>query len=574
MDSFRKPRYAHSQDAGRFVAGDSGQITAKLFGLVSRLTSMSSRARTNHRVAVAIVGLIAAYLITLAFGFPQYATALINESHHAASGHAAAEGQATADGAHQDSPPGSSAANHSGVSAPPIWTVIPFILLLGAIAVLPLISATEHWWEHNRNRFLVAAGLATVTMVYYLLLHHGGIDGHWPTHHTVDAAEGLNWHLAWTIFANGILNEFIPFIVLLFSLYVISGGIRIEGDLQANPLTNASFMGVGGFLASFIGTTGAAMLLIRPLLETNSERRNVRHTVIFFIFIVCNCGGCLLPIGDPPLFLGYLRGVDFLWTASLWPQWLFVNGILLLVYSLLDQFVYYPRESLKDIRRDVTQTRRLKISGWHINVPLLLGVVLAVAFLDPSKAFPGTGWHAPLYLREIVQLGLVGISLLGGAVWIRDANKFNFHAILEVAALFCGIFICMQPALQILHENGKELGLSTPVEFFWVTGVLSSVLDNAPTYVVFFETAAVESVEAVAQGADQMAGVVPNLLTAISLGAVFMGAMTYIGNGPNFMVKAIAEESGVKMPSFFGYMAYSMAFLLPVLLLMNWRYLL
>ncbi|MEE8452505.1 MAG: sodium:proton antiporter, partial [Thermoguttaceae bacterium] len=428
----------------------------------------------------------------------------------------------------------------------------------------------EHWWENNRNRFIVAAVLGALTLLYYLFAHNMPVAAHWPVHpdwpatHLMPHAEsGPNWLVAWTVLANAVLNEYIPFIMLLFSLYTISGGIRIQGDLKAHPLTNATFMIVGGLLASFIGTTGAAMLLIRPLLETNSERRHVKHTVIFFIFVVCNCGGCLLPIGDPPLFLGYLRGVPFLWTLILWKEWLFVNACLVTIYYLFDHFFYYPREEAIDIARDETRVRGLQFSGLWPNVPLLFGVVLSVALLDPSQPLPGTDWHPWLYLREIAQLALVGLSLGLGRNAIRKANAFNYHAIVEVAALFFGIFICMQPPLQILNVMGPELGLSTPTHFFWLTGGLSAVLDNAPTYVVFFETAKTLG------GENQVAGVASSLLVAVSLGAVFMGAMTYIGNGPNFMVKAIAEKSGIHMPSFFGYMLYSCAVLLPVLVITN-----
>ncbi|MCA9261276.1 MAG: sodium:proton antiporter, partial [Planctomycetales bacterium] len=356
--------------------------------------------------------------------------------------------------------------------------------------------------------------------------------------------------------------EYIPFIVLLFSLYTIAGGIRIEGDLQARPLTNATFMGVGGLLASFIGTTGAAMLLIRPLLETNRERKHVAHTVVFFIFIVCNCGGCLLPIGDPPLFLGYLEGVAFTWTLSLWGPWLMVNGLLLATYLLVDKLYFYRQERLADLKRDRAEIRRLTVAGWRLNGPLLVGVVLAVALLDPKKTLPGTDWHPWMYFRELVQLGLVALSLHLGSQRVRVANNFTYAAIIEVAALFVGIFVCMQPALQILGVEGAALverfqwGAQ---EFFWATGALSSFLDNAPTYLVFFKTVQDPSVGGPTGGVDAL------MLTAISLGAVFMGAMTYIGNAPNFMVKAIAESSGVKMPSFFGYILFSAGVLLPVL---------
>jgi len=318
-------------------------------------------------------------------------------------------------------------------------------------------------------------------------------------------------------------------------------------------------------LASFIGTTGAAMLLIRPLLETNSERRHVRHTVVFFIFVVCNCGGCLLPIGDPPLFLGYLQGVDFLWTLSLWKEWLLVNGALLAIYYIWDRFFAYPRETRPDLVVDELRTRRMQFSGLWPNVLLLLGVVLSVALLDPSKPVLGTTWHPWMYLREAMQLALIGLSLVLGSAAVRQANRFSYAAIIEVAALFLGIFITMQPALQILSVQGGELGLTEPWQFFWSTGMLSSVLDNAPTYLVFFKTA--QSLHA--GGADTMAGVAVHILAAISLGAVFMGANTYIGNGPNFMVKTIAESSGVKMPSFFGYMVYSVCILIPLFVLVT-----
>jgi len=517
-------------------------------------------ASTGRLVPFAIVALAILYAFTLAFGWPQYGTQAIvgQQAHHAEAGKA----HDLAAGEHADAP---------AIEAPPLWTVIPFMLMLAAIAILPLVPAAHHWWESNRNKFFVAGGLALVALAYYAFLHNSAIDGHWPAHHVVGPAAGaLDIGFVQTIVENAILQEYVPFIVLLFSLYSISGGIRIEGDLQADPLTNAAFMAVGAVLASFIGTTGAAMLLIRPLLETNRERKHVAHTIVIFIFIVCNCGGCLLPIGDPPLFLGYLEGVPFLWTLSLWREWAFVNGMLLVTYVLLDRTFFYRRETLRDIERDIEQIGKLKISGWQLNAPLLVGVVLAVALLDPSKPFLGTGWHPWMYLRELVQLGLVAASLLGGDRRVREKNQFNFGAILEVAALFTGIFICMQPALQILSIHGSELGIDTVPEFFWATGTLSSVLDNAPTYLVFFKTA---QALPKAEGAELVAGVEHSILVAISLGAVFMGSMTYIGNGPNFMVKAIAESSGIKMPSFFGYMIYSFGILLPILSAMVYLFL-
>ena len=430
------------------------------------------------------------------------------------------------------------------------WAVIPFCLLLAAIAVFPLAPAMSHWWEHNPNKLMVAASLAVLTLIYLAVLHPRA---------SIDMATEKLQH---TIFV-----EYIPFIILLFTLYTICGGIRITGDLPASALTNSAFILAGGVLASFIGTTGAAMLLVRPLLETNRERRHVKHTVVFFIFVVCNCGGLLLPLGDPPLFLGYLNGVDFLWTLSLWRSWLLVNGLLLAVYFMWDHFICYPREDQANLVVDKTRVRPLQFLGLWPNALLLLGVVLSVALLDPSKPVPGTSWYPWIYLREAVQLGLVAISLALGSRQIRADNSFNYGAILEVAALFIGIFVCMQPALEILRVDGAAIGIDSPQKFYWATGGLSAVLDNAPTYLVFFEAA-----QSLPAGSDAMAGVASVLLAAISVGAVFGGAMTYIGNGPNFMVKAIAESSGVKMPSFFGYMMYSFGVLLPILALNAWLF--
>jgi len=498
---------------------------------------------------------LAAYLVAAALGLPQHGRDLLvhSQAAHADDHDAAPHGDAAVPESH-------------AVAAPPVATVLPFALLLAAIAILPLTPGLSHWWEHNSSKLVVAGLLAAITLGYYLLGHRHPIDLHFPAHAVVQpAAAGLSWSTVGTVLINAILAEYIPFITLLFALYVITGGVRIEGDLEATPTTNAAFLAVGAVLASFIGTTGAAMLLVRPLLETNRERRHVAHTLVFFIFIVCNCGGLLLPIGDPPLFLGYLQGVDFLWTMSLWNEWLFTNGSLLVIYWLWDTLIAHPRETRADVVRDRLLTRSLRFSGLWPNLPLMAGVIAAVAFLDPSKPFPGTSWHPWIYLRETVLLGLVGLSLLLGSGEVRRKNAFTYGAILEVAALFIGIFICMQPALALLHVHGASLGLSSPQSYFWATGSLSSVLDNAPTYLVFFEAAGIDPT-------DGLTGEEARLLAAISLGAVFLGAMTYIGNGPNFMVKAIAEQAGVKMPSFFGYVMYSMGVLLPVFAVMAWLF--
>jgi Na+/H+ antiporter NhaD/arsenite permease-like protein len=343
-------------------------------------------------------------------------------------------------------------------------------------------------------------------------------------------------------------------------LYVISGGISLKGDLVAHPATNTGFIAFGALIASFVGTTGASMLLIRPLLQTNSHRKHVVHTVVFFIFLVSNIGGCLLPIGDPPLFLGYLRGVAFFWTLNLWMPWAFCCCILLVVYYFLDSY-YYRKEEAQDLLEDEREKQPLRLRGW-INVLWLGGIVACVAMISHERELMSTGWTPFPFLRELLMLLLVGISLVTTPRGVREDNEFNYAAILEVAALFIGIFIAMQAPIEVLRVYGPSLGLVAPWHFFWATGTLSSFLDNAPTYVVFFETAGSLPL---APGVDVSATIIdPGLLVGISLGAVFMGAMTYIGNGPNFMVKAIAEQSGIRMPSFFGYMfKYSIPMLIP-----------
>ncbi len=453
---------------------------------------------------------------------------------------------------------------------PPVWSFLPFLAILLVIAVFPLIPALHHFWEKNRNKLLVALLLAAATILYYALLHPGVLN-HGPAGSVHFIPRG--WAAVEHVLRHAILSDYVPFIVLLFSLYTISGGIFLRGDLAAHPRTNTAFLGTGALLASFIGTTGASMLLIRPLLSTNRERRHVVHTVIFFIFLVSNIGGSLTPLGDPPLFLGYLRGVPFWWTLRLVYPWIFTVGILLILYYLLDSFAY-RRETGRDIARDERQVAPLGLEG-KINFLWLLGVVAAVALVDPSRPLPGTEWKPFPYLRELLLLALTAISwfFTPRNASIRQANEFNFGAIQEVACLFIGIFVCMQTPVEYLQARGPELGLKSPASFFWASGSLSSFLDNAPTYVVFFETAKSLAQSAGSSAAGDLAlpeGAIAlaNLL-AISLGSVFMGSMTYIGNGPNFMVKAIAESRGVKMPSFFAYMLWSIGFLLPTFFAMT-----
>ncbi|HXD99277.1 MAG TPA: sodium:proton antiporter, partial [Candidatus Acidoferrum sp.] len=397
----------------------------------------------------------------------------------------------------------------------PVYGVLPFVAMLLAIAVCPL--WVPHWWEPNRNKFIVAAALGLPVLAVYGVNHPAVLL------HTAE--------------------DYVSFIVLLAGLFVVSGGILLRGDLVATPITNTGFLALGGIMASFVGTTGASMLLVRPLVQTNSERTRVKHTVVFFIFIVSNVGGMLTPLGDPPLFLGYLAGVPFTWTFRLWPQWGLMLVVLLAVFFVYDS-VQFAREPLAAIRRDRSRIEPLRLRG-GLNVAWLVAVVLAVAFL-----------HAPW--RELAIVALAAVSLALTPRRIRHDNGFSAGPMIEVAVLFAGIFLTMIPALELLRLRGGELGVRVPWHFFWASGALSSFLDNAPTYLTFL---------ALGQGLQlraEVAGVPAEILAALSVGSVAMGANTYIGNAPNFMVKAIAEEAGVKMPSFFGYMVYSATFLLPL----------
>ncbi|MCH2135756.1 MAG: sodium:proton antiporter [Phycisphaerales bacterium] len=437
---------------------------------------------------------------------------------------------------------------HAGAHAPSWWGLgtIPFVALLGAIAVLPLISRVAHWWHSNLSRLLVSVLAAGGTLLYV-----------WAA---------IGWHDVGITLQHAVLDEYVPFIILLFTLYVISGGIHLGGDLPARPITNTAILAVGAGIASFIGTTGASMLLIRPLLKTNQARQHKVHTVVMFIFLVSNIGGALLPIGDPPLFLGYLAGVPFFWTFSLWGPWLLVSLILLVVYYFWDSMLY-RREAPVVKSFDLADVEPLRLDGWW-NLIWLGGIVCCVAFIQPGKPVPFTDWIAFDFLRELCMLALVVIALLSTPGSIRKANRFDYHAIIEVAVIFIGIFIAMQVPLTVLKAEGSAISaqLTESWMYFWITGGLSSVLDNAPTYLVFFELAQSAPPGETVVELQGDAGVIDaDLLRAISLGAVFLGAMTYIGNGPNFMVKAIAEQDGVKMPSFFGYVVrYALPVLVPV----------
>ena len=419
----------------------------------------------------------------------------------------------------------------------PWWGVLPFAAMLLSIALLPLIGATAPWWERHRHQLLLALTLGVPVAVWM------GV-----THGPLTVAEAL-W-------------EYVSFIVLLAGLYTVSGGIYLSGDLRATPRNNTALLALGGAAASVIGTTGASMLLIRPLLRANQERHHIVHTVVFFIFVVSNCGGLLTPLGDPPLFLGLLRGVPFTWTLTLFPQWLFVNALLLITYYALDRR-NYDSEAPADLARDDAAATPLRVHG-ALNLAYLAVIVAAVALLPSLDLEALAAGHAGLAhsvpWRELAMAGAATLSYATGDRRARfEGNHFTWGPMLEVAALFVGIFLTMIPALKFLDAAAPSLPLHD-VSFFVASGGLSSVLDNAPTYATFFEIA-----RSMGGAGPLVAGVPVSYLTAISLGSVCCGALTYVGNGPNFMVKAVAEHSGVTMPHFGGYVVWAARYLLPVL---------
>ena len=445
----------------------------------------------------------------------------------------------------------------------PYWTVAPFVVILLAIALLPLF--TSHWWESNLNKGVISTLCSLPVLAYLLWMGPLGME----------------------VLAE-ILQDYYGFIILLVALFTISGGIHLEGDLKATPLVNSTFLGLGAILASFIGTTGAAMVLIRPLLNTNRERKYKSHVFIFFIFLVANIGGSLLPVGDPPLFLGYLFGVPFFWTLRLWPLWLTEVAIVLAVFYIWDTRAY-SKESAADIRRDRQQQKKLKVHGL-INVVLILGVLGSVVLLSD---YPMGPYSVNLkWMRQPVMILLALISYVldhkkkerahkHGHLQFkspREHNAFTFYAMIEVAVLFIGIFITMTPAICLLKAHGAETGVKHAWQFFWMSGGLSSFLDNAPTYATYFALGQGVTKGLLASGGGfavieaNTGPIAENILMAISAGSVFMGANTYIGNAPNFMVKSICEEAKVKMPSFFGYMAYSIGILIPSFLLIMYLY--
>lgn len=446
------------------------------------------------------------------------------------------------------------AATLDGSQLSPLWAV-PFVGILLSIAVWPLLG--PRFWHHHFGK--IVAGWALAFLLPFALVFGPGVAG-----------AGL---------VHALVAEYIPFILLLTALFTVSGGIYIRGNLRGTPLLNTGILLVGGVLASFMGTTGASMLLIRPLIRANDHRKRCAHIVIFFIFIVSNIGGSLTPLGDPPLFLGFLKGVDFFWTVRhILPDTLFLMAVLLVLFYGLDSFMLRHEE----VRRpDPTpDTGSFGFDG-GVNF-VLLGVVVALVLMSgvwkPGVVFnvAGTEVGLPGLVRDIGLILVTFVSLAITPKPVHERNQFGWAPMQEVAKLFAGIFLTIIPVIAMLQAgvNGpfgavvravtNADGTPNPAAYFWATGLLSSFLDNAPTYLVFFNTAGGDPV--------QLMGPLASTLAAISAGAVFMGANTYIGNAPNLMVKAIAEDRGVKMPSFFGYMAWSFGILVPLFVVVTFLF--
>ncbi len=440
----------------------------------------------------------------------------------------------------------------------PAWSALPFAGMLLSIALLPLLAPA--FWHHHFPK--VAAAWSLVLAAPFLWAYGGR------------AAHAI-LHVA--------IIDYVPFIILLSALFTIGGGIHVRGTLRGSPGVNATLMAVGTALASLIGTTGAAMVAIRPLLRANRERRYRAHTVVFFIFLVANIGGSLTPLGDPPLFLGFLHGVPFGWTLGLWKMMLFTAGCVLAVYLAVDQVLWRREDPL--LRERAGGPREpLRIEGAH-NLLFLAGVLGAVILSGVyhlgEVSLLGVHEGAEGLLRDAFLLLMLAASWLTTPASVRQANEYSWAPIREVAILFAGIFVTMIPALAMLHagEHGALAfivrSVQDPAHFFWATGILSSFLDNAPTYLTFLSTALgrLYADLPVRAGIARLIAENAPYLTAVSAGAVFMGANTYIGNAPNFMVKSIAEEAGVPMPSFFGYvLRYTLPVLIPTFLAVTWLF--
>ncbi|MCC8029083.1 MAG: sodium:proton antiporter [Lachnospiraceae bacterium] len=438
------------------------------------------------------------------------------------------------------------------MSSIPLWVCLPFAALLICIAVMPLVAG--EWWE-KRQPFVIIL-LSVLFIIPFAVLYGTGA-----------AAETV---------LECLFNDYLTFIVLLFGLYCVAGNIHLDGDLAGSPRINILMLLMGTVLASFIGTTGASMLLVRPVIKMNAWRRNRAHIMVFFIFLVSNIGGCLTPIGDPPLLMGFSRGVPFAWSFHLLPLLAVNTVLLLLIFCVIDRRAY-RRDIVAGMRPDISgRGTRISLKGVH-NFIFIGMIIFAVirGVLPKLPAFQNAdgetiGIHifgevsfpVSSLIEVIIILLAAFLSFRTTKKNVRLANHFTWGAIREVAVLFVGIFITMQPALMILEAKGGSLGLTQPFQMFWVTGALSSFLDNTPTYLVFLTTAGAMDF---GSGIATTVGMIPvKMLMAVSAGAVFMGANTYIGNAPNFMVKSISEENGIRMPSFVGYLSWSVRFLIPV----------
>ncbi len=447
------------------------------------------------------------------------------------------------------------ASHGGGLEGLPIWSAVPFVGILLSIALLPLFA--PKFWHHNFGK--ISAFWALAFSVPFLFAYKGAA-----------IYEILHIYLI----------DYIPFIILLWALFTISGGILIKGSIKGKPLTNLVILLIGTLLSSVIGTTGSAMLLIRPIIRANAHRKNKVHIIVFFIFLVANIGGSLTPLGDPPLFLGFLHNVSFFWTLSLFPHMALLSTILLTMFFFLDTY-FLKKEDIQEETVETMEKEPIRIVGWH-NAFFLMGVIAGVLFSGMVKLPEANVFGVHLGFQSLIRdafLILMGIlSLKTTKKIIREGNGFTWFPIQEVAILFAGIFMTIIPALALLKagESGP-LGfivsaVQEPWHYYWITGGLSSFLDNAPTYLTFFNTAlgkffpGMSEVDAV----PLLMNSKKIFLQAISTGAVFMGAMTYIGNAPNFMVKSIAEENDIQMPSFFGYMIkYSFIFLLPAFVIVT-----
>ena len=440
----------------------------------------------------------------------------------------------------------------------PAWSALPFVGMLLSIALLPLVAPS--FWHHHYPK--VTAGWALVLLVPFLLVHP---------------------EAGWEAVAHTTIVDYVPFLILISTLFTIGGGIHVRGGVRGTPAGNATLLAIGTALASLVGTTGAAMLVIRPVLRANEGRRHRAHTIVFFIFLVANIGGALTPLGDPPLFLGFLNGVPFFWTLAVLPEMATVAGLVLGAYLLVDTMQWRREDAIVRARPDGPR-EPIRIEG-AVNLLFLAGVLVAViasgVWHGPTIDLLGAHQQVENLLRDAVLVAMLLGSWFATPAAVRAANGFSWGPIREVAILFAGIFATIIPALRML-QAGEQGALAfvvhavrTPAHFFWASGILSSFLDNAPTYLTFLSSAVGRLFPGVAQreAVARLIAEHPEFLKAISTGSVFMGANSYIGNAPNFMVKSIAEEAGVPMPSFFGYIGrYSLPVLIPTFLLATWLF--